>query len=146
MVKKYFLFFILIIFIAGSLFVFVNISAANAQTGFSKFKEGYEKTGEKAGYDKADLNKELPQIIGKFIRALLTFLGIIFLLLMIYGGYTWMLARGNENEVEKAKNTIKNAIIGLLVVAGAYSITYFVSYSLYDSQYFQYNEENIEIE
>jgi len=42
---------------------------------------------------------------------------------MIYAGYLWMLARGNEQEVEKAKNIIIYAVIGLVVVLSAYAIT-----------------------
>jgi len=143
MIKRNFLFIFLFIFLSCSLLVFLNICTVEAQSGFDKFTEGYEKTGEKAGYTESELDKDLTQVIGKFINALLTFLGIIFLLLMIYGGYVWMLSRGNEKETEKAKNIIRNALIGLLVVVGAYSITFFVSYSLYDSQFI---EENIELE
>ena len=50
-------------------------------------------------------------------------MGVVFLILMIYGGYLWMLARGNEQEVEKAKNIIQNALIGLVIVLAAYAIT-----------------------
>lgn len=142
MFKRYSIF-ILVIFMAINLFVFWKLNIVSAEDGFAKFTEGYVDTGQAAGYSKSVfLTQPLPQVIGNIIKGILTFLGIIFLLLIIYGGYVWMLARGNENETKKAKDIITNAIIGLLVVAGAYAITYFVSYSLYDSQYFQYNEEN----
>jgi hypothetical protein len=49
---------------------------------------------------------------------------------MIYGGYRWMMASGREEEVQKAKDTIKAAIIGLIIVLSAYTITYFISRSL----------------
>ena len=38
----------------------------------------------------------------------------------------WMTARGNESQAEKAKNLITAAIIGLVIVVAAYSITYFL--------------------
>ena len=62
--------------------------------------------------DSADpeLRKPLAEQIGRIIRIFLTFLGIIFLGFMIYGGYIWMLARGNEQEITRAKDIIKNAI------------------------------------
>lgn len=56
----------------------------------------------------------------------LTFLGLIFMLLIIYGGITWMLARGNEEEVTKAKNIIKGAVIGLVIVLASLGITQLV--------------------
>ncbi len=65
-------------------------------------------------------------IIGQVITMVLSFMGIIFLVLAIYGGYNWMTARGDEQKVEKAKQTITNAIIGLIVVLAAYVISWSV--------------------
>ncbi len=64
--------------------------------------------------------------IGKIVGAILSFVGVIFLILMIYGGFTWMMARGNEQEVAKAKEIITNAVIGLIVVLSAYAITAYI--------------------
>jgi len=65
----------------------------------------------------------LPQVIGTVIRAALTLVGVIFLILMVYGGYLWMIARGNDELIQKAKDTIRSAIIGIIIVVGAYAIT-----------------------
>jgi len=56
----------------------------------------------------------------------LSFIGVLFLILMIYGGYTWMTAVGNEQQVTKARTIIVAALIGVLVTVAAYAITYFV--------------------
>lgn len=64
----------------------------------------------------------LSQIIGVTIQAGLALVGVIFLVLMLYAGYNWMTARGEEEKVEKAKDTITRAIIGLIIVVGAYAI------------------------
>jgi len=37
-----------------------------------------------------------------------------------------MMARGNDEQVKEAQNMIRRAIIGLLIIIGAYAITYFV--------------------
>ena len=50
-------------------------------------------------------------------------LGVIFFVFMVYAGYTWMTAQGDEKKVEKARDTIKNSIIGLALVLAAYGIT-----------------------
>ncbi len=68
-------------------------------------------------------------MIGTAIKALLSVIGIVFIVLIIYAGYTWMLARGNETEAQKAKDTITRAIIGLFIVLAAYAITAFVGKS-----------------
>jgi len=73
-----------------------------------------------AGYN-TDTNME--QLIGLIIQIALSFLGVIFLGLTIYGGYIWMIARGNEQEAKKAKDIITAAIIGLIIVIAAYAIS-----------------------
>lgn len=70
--------------------------------------------------------ESLPSAIGKVIGIGLSLIGILFLGLMIYGGFNWMIARGNEAEVTKAKDLIQAAIIGLVIVLAAYAITKFV--------------------
>lgn len=65
-------------------------------------------------------------VISLAISAFLSFLGVIFIALMLYGGYLWMTDRGNEDQVKKAKDLIASAIIGLLVIISAYAISYFV--------------------
>lgn len=68
--------------------------------------------------------------IGKAVATFLALLGILFLVLMIYGGFIWMIARGNEQEVEKAKNLIQSAVIGLIIIISAYAVTIFLSNSI----------------
>ncbi|HPW44596.1 MAG TPA: hypothetical protein PLX67_02710 [bacterium] len=63
---------------------------------------------------------------GQIIGSLLSLVGVIFLILMVYGGITWMTASGNDKSVEKAKGTISRAAIGLIIVILAYAITLFV--------------------
>ncbi|MCK4553628.1 hypothetical protein KAU19_01535, partial [Candidatus Parcubacteria bacterium] len=89
---------------------------------------GLKATAEQTGH--VGLLKETSQsgiaiVIGRAIEVILLFLGVVFLILMIYSGYIWMIAKGNEQEIEKAKNTIKNASIGLIVVLAAYAISRF---------------------
>lgn len=63
--------------------------------------------------------------ISSILTVALSFLGVIFLLLMIFGGILWMTARGNEKNVDRAKNIIFDSIIGLVIIIAAYAITYF---------------------
>lgn len=64
--------------------------------------------------------------ISVIISAVLSVLGILFLALMIWSGLLWMTARGDAKKVEKAKDILIDSIIGIIVVSGAYAITYFV--------------------
>lgn len=69
---------------------------------------------------------EANTIIGFIISLVLQLIGVVFLVMAIYAGYSWMMARGNEEMVEKAKNTLTNAIIGIVIVMAAYAISYFI--------------------
>jgi hypothetical protein len=69
---------------------------------------------------------DLAGIVGLVIQAMLGLLGVIFLIYTVYAGYNWMVAQGDEEKVTKAKETIQRAIIGLIVIIGAYAISYWV--------------------
>ncbi len=60
------------------------------------------------------------------IKAFLGLLGIIFVFLFVLAGYKYMSARGDEAKVEEALSIMRRAIIGLIIVIAAYSITYYV--------------------
>ena len=81
---------------------------------------------DKGGYKTETNASTVNTIIGTVIQAFLGILGVIFLILMIYAGYTWMTAHGDEQKVTKAKETITAAIIGLVIVIGAYALAFFV--------------------
>lgn len=70
-------------------------------------------------------------IIAKIIRVILGFLGIIVLLLVLYAGWMWMSSMGQEEKIEKAKNTLKNALIGLIIIIMSFAIVTFVINKLY---------------
>ncbi len=69
---------------------------------------------------------DLLTIIGRIINVFLGFLGVIFLVLMLYAGFQWMTSAGDAKKVESAKTTIRNAVIGLFIVASAFAITNFI--------------------
>jgi len=63
---------------------------------------------------------------GEIIGTILSFVGVLFLGLMMYAGILWMTAQGNEQQITKAKGMLTNAIIGIIVVFAAYAITTFI--------------------
>ncbi|PJA10521.1 hypothetical protein COX68_00250 [Candidatus Falkowbacteria bacterium CG_4_10_14_0_2_um_filter_41_15] len=66
------------------------------------------------------------QIISTVITALLSLLGVIFVALIVFSGFSWMIADGDEQKVTKAKGMIRESLIGLVIVLGAYAVSYFV--------------------
>lgn len=76
-----------------------------------------------AGYNKAVI---LESIAGQVITGIFSLLGIVFILFTIYGGFLYMNARGNEEQTKKALSIITQNIIGLMIILGAYALTYFI--------------------
>ena len=71
-------------------------------------------------------NSNLATIIGMLIKSVLGFLGIVFLALTIMAGFKWMTSQGHEDSIKKAKESLTNSIIGLIIVIAAYAITWSV--------------------
>ena len=74
----------------------------------------------------AEKASNLTGLIGSLIKSAIGLLGIIFLILIVYSGYMWMTARGDEKQVTKAKDTLQRAMIGIIIVVAAYAITTFL--------------------
>ncbi len=86
-------------------------------------------TGINASASRAGLStaaNQAPIVAGTAIKTALGLVGIVFLILMVYAGYIWMIARGDESKSEKAKSTIINSVIGIVIVVAAYAITSFL--------------------
>ncbi len=64
--------------------------------------------------------------IAYLISGALALLAIIFLILVVIAGYRWMTAAGSEEIITSAKKSMKEAIIGLIIVLAAYAIVAFV--------------------
>lgn len=89
---------------------------------------GLEETASKAGIAQSPASPDA--VAGVVVGQVISLVGIIFLVLMIYGGAMWMTAGGDEKKIDKARSIIGAALIGLLIVVGAYAITQFVGQSI----------------
>lgn len=68
----------------------------------------------------------IPVVVGRIVRAVLLIIGSILLLVIIYGGFTWMSAAGNESKVAKGRKTLVWAVLGVIVVFLGWIITGFI--------------------
>lgn len=71
-------------------------------------------------------NSDLQGSIGRLIGYALSFVGTIFFLLIVYAGFKWMTAAGNEKQAGEAKELIIQAIIGLIIIFSAYIVTAYI--------------------
>ena len=69
---------------------------------------------------------DIRTLIANIIRVALGLLGIVALLIIIYAGYLWMTAKGDDKQVDKAKTTMTNGVIGLAIILLAFAIVSFV--------------------
>lgn len=106
-----------------ALFVALPALAQDLGTGQGSI---LQKAGGEAGFSADTTETTFAEILGTVVQTALSFVGIIFLSLMVYAGYLWMTARGEQDQIEKAKKVITASIIGLIITVGAYSITAFV--------------------
>jgi len=82
------------------------------------------------GYSDETTETTFASNLGLVIKAFLSLLGIIFIILIIWAGYNWMTAGGNEEKISKATNTITRAIIGLIITISSYAIWRFIYFKL----------------
>lgn len=122
------------IYILLVIFICLQLAPIVSYAGQDVFQDIANQTKEvrkAAGYsepttDTGPITAYIQHIVGKIIKATLGLLGTIFLILLIYSGYLWMTAGGEEEEVTKAKTLLRNAIIGIIIVVAAGAITQFI--------------------
>ncbi len=91
---------------------------------------GLDETAGQAGLKPAGTPITPAALVGNIIGYALGFVGVIFFLIMVYGGFLWMTARGNGDSVKRAKEMIEQAAIGIVIVFVSYLVTNFVLKSL----------------
>jgi hypothetical protein len=69
---------------------------------------------------------DVRQTAARIINVALGFLGIIAVVIVLLGGFKYMIAGGNEEKTSEAKKLIVSGIIGLAIILSAWAITSFV--------------------
>jgi len=69
---------------------------------------------------------DVPTLISYMVRSMLGISGAIALLMLVWGGITWMTSSGNADRVKKGRDTIVWAIFGLAAIFMSYAIINFV--------------------
>lgn len=105
-------------------------SAQVAQPGSNPFGSGgFVRTANNTIQSRAGLGssqKQLPEIVGNIINIVLGFLGVLLLLYLLYAGFLWMTAGGEDKKTKEAQQYIQNAVIGLIIILASFAISNFV--------------------
>jgi hypothetical protein len=105
-----------------SILSFFVAGVANAQ---SPLDSAWKQLGHAAQGDGANYGDPMDPrlIVANIVKLSLTLIATILFALCVYAGYQWMTAQGNDEQIAKAKKTIVNSTIGLIVILASYGIT-----------------------
>lgn len=104
----------------GALYVAFVAFVSSAHTASAAF--GYDRLRAQYGFEDPLGGVTVPELIGRIIAQALPLVGSLFLLMFIWSGVQWMTAGGDKNKVAHATQTIRNSVIGIAIVLGAYMI------------------------
>jgi len=121
------LFLFLFLIYAG---VILNAPKANAGSLWER-QVGKTEMGRPFGEASADA-RDIRVMVIYVIKVFLTFVGIIMLILMMWAGFKWMTAAGNEKQVEEAKSQIKAAIIGFVIIILSHLLVIYIGECVLD--------------
>ena len=65
-------------------------------------------------------------IIVRILQIFFGVLGVIAVFIIMYAGFIWMTSQGDPNKVQKAKQIMTNAVIGLIIIFSAFGIATFI--------------------
>ncbi len=124
MSAKFFVILFSLLLIGG---MFFQINPSFAQKTIDDAQKILSDVVKPSGIANTAVPTDLPSAVGFWVRTALTSVGIIFFVLMFYGGFLWLTARESEEKVTKAKGIITMAVIGMFIVIASYAISSFVS-------------------
>ncbi len=70
-------------------------------------------------------NTKIESVVGSIIKAVIGVLGLVAVAFIVIGGVQYMTSSGDTTKLQKAKNTILYAVIGLIIAALAFAIANF---------------------
>lgn len=119
--KKILLAFGLFLAFASPIAIASNIldNQAYAEGAADLIQKGADSTGQKDTRSAGDLAKD-------FVNIMLFAIGILAVIMIIWGGIRYVLSGGDSTAISAAKKTILYAVVGLVVAILAYAIVNFV--------------------
>lgn len=69
---------------------------------------------------------DITGVISNLVTTVIGLLGIAFFLLLLYAGFLYLTALGDEDKVAKAKRLIASGVIGMIIILSAYAVASYV--------------------
>ncbi|MCH7759517.1 hypothetical protein IID20_04120 [Patescibacteria group bacterium] len=70
--------------------------------------------------------RDIPELAGDIIGYILGLVGVLALVMFIYGGILWMTSAGSAEKIKKGKDTIVWAVLGLALIFFSYAMVEFI--------------------
>jgi hypothetical protein len=74
----------------------------------------------------------IAEVTGSVVKAILSVLGLVALIIFIIAGFQWMTSGGNKEKIQGAQKLMGAAVIGLIIIIIAWAATHFVVNALTD--------------
>lgn len=81
-------------------------------------------------YDPEDANAGFGALIEQILTIVVAIAAIILLLMLLWGALEWLTSGGDKGKVEKARNRITQAIMGMIVLAATIALFVFLQDAL----------------
>ncbi|MBI5733457.1 MAG: hypothetical protein HY973_00740 [Candidatus Kerfeldbacteria bacterium] len=110
---------------ASVLFILIFTLAVSTRTAFAEVNDyGLMDTAKMAGIPVGETSPV--RIAATVINVILGLVGVLAVVLIIYAGFAWMTAAGNEEKIKSAKKVLTGAVIGLLIIMASFIISSFI--------------------
>ncbi len=106
---------------AATLGLVYTQNAFAAGNGLSNVQSGVTKTSDAAG------GLTMQQVITTVIGTMLFVVGLLAVVMLIYGGIRYVTSHGDKAQVTAAKETIMYAVVGLVVAIAAFAVVQWIT-------------------
>lgn len=112
--------------LAVVIFIFSPVYDVQAQSFLNDINRQTESFAGAQGVDAGEAT-DPRLIVGRVIRYGLGAMGMVFLGYIVFAGYLFLTAAGNDEQVTRAKKIMQNSVLGVIITLSAYSITAFIT-------------------
>lgn len=77
--------------------------------------------------------RDIRETVFAIVNVILGFLGIIAVIIILYGGFMWMTSQGNEDKTGQARKLILAGVVGLIIILASLAIARFVMQQIFEA-------------
>ncbi len=106
-------------------FVLVTTPVGAQENHLLQSQEGFQNNEIQSAFTNEE-PEDIRVTVVRIINIVLSVVGVVFLILIVLAGFKYMTAAGNEDQVSTAVKQITQAVIGFVIIASAWGVSYFI--------------------